>query len=482
VYVWGPQCQTGLVVTNYIANGASRGSVGGFEVRYTDDSWGADAGKNLVTRSTTQTFSVPRNYRGKVCFVKAFDTRNKVPVSEDFTAGSWTKDGSTASIAVGTNPNGDKSLISTLTPVSGNKRAYSFTSIVPSLLPVVAGAWVKGTNGDTAFLIIGNNVTQNFSTTMALNGKWQHFTVSGTFDPAGSVSADTVTSNLFCQIGLGASPVQITRVNVELNTLTETVYCKTNGSAYGAVSQFASGIKVGFPLIPATPSATIDVSNPLHPIVNVGLPVVMADVWGVEIRASNNSTVLYHKDLTDSGYLAAVIADNSIIKTRSLSYFVYTYNLLGEYSTAYNATLTIPTPTASAAAVDDAQKLLYWTETNPALGYLVDVDATDGTFTHIITTPQTSSQTLLLSDPLFFNQRWFRITPFDALGNGTATTLSHVYTPTGVVEFNGNEVAVIPAPATPTTDPVVPTPLNDYPRHVIDNGWGNYKNNRLRYY
>jgi hypothetical protein len=246
VYVWGPQCQTGLTVTDYNSNGASRGAVGGFEVRYTDDSWGADAGKNLVTRSTTQTFSVPRNYRGKVCFVKAFDTRNKIPVSEDLTTASWTKDGSTASIAVGTNPDGDKSLISTLTPVSGNKRAYTFTGIVPSLLPVVAGAWVKGTAGDTAFLIIGNNVTQNFSTTMALNGKWQHFTVSGTFDPAGSSSSDTVTSNLFCQISLGASPVQITRVNVELNTLTETVYCKTNGSAYGAVSQFASGLKVGF--------------------------------------------------------------------------------------------------------------------------------------------------------------------------------------------------------------------------------------------
>jgi hypothetical protein len=478
VYVWGPQCQAGLAVTDYIPNGAGRDSVGGFEVRYTDESWGCDAAKNLVTRTVSQSFTVPRNSRGKVCFVKAYDTRNKIPYSEDLTQSGWTKDGSTAANSTLRNPDGEYAQITTLTPVSGNKRAYCFASpwITPALLQVAASAWVKGTLGDTCNLVIGNNVTQNFSTTVTLNGKWQRVPVSGTFDAAGSIG-NTLTSQsgLFVQITLGASPVKVTRVNVEVNTLTETIYCKTNGSAYGALSRFAAGLKVGFPLIPATPTATVDVTNPLYPIVTVGLPAIMTDVWGVEVRLSNDVTVVLHKDLTDASFVPSFVWDNSTTKARAMSWKVYTYNLLGEYSAVYNLNVTIPTPAASAVNVDDNTKLLYWTETNPATGYQVDMDATDSTMTHVVNSWTTATPAITLSDPNFFNQRWFRITPYDVLGNGTASSvLSHSYTPTGVVEFNGNEVAVIPAPTTPTTDPVVPRPLSDFPRQVIDRGWNNH--------
>jgi Right handed beta helix region len=47
---------------------------GGFEVRYTDSGWSqTNDGKNLVVRSATRTFDVPRTNRGKICFIKAYD-------------------------------------------------------------------------------------------------------------------------------------------------------------------------------------------------------------------------------------------------------------------------------------------------------------------------------------------------------------------------------------------------------------------------
>jgi hypothetical protein len=125
----------------------------------------------------------------------------------------------------------------------------------------------------------------------------------------------------------------------------------------------------------------------------------MADVWGIEIRASNNSTVLYHKDLTDSGYLAAVIADNSVAKSRSLSYFVYTYNLLGEYSTAFNVTASLPAPSASSVTTDEATMRVKWnmTFTLPIVQTLFEI-ATDSGYTNIIYSDNGSgvSGTLLL--------------------------------------------------------------------------------------
>lgn len=49
-------------------------SGGGFEVRYSDDSWSTtNPGKNLVLRTGSQTFSVLRCTRNKVLFVKAYD-------------------------------------------------------------------------------------------------------------------------------------------------------------------------------------------------------------------------------------------------------------------------------------------------------------------------------------------------------------------------------------------------------------------------
>ncbi|HWV46676.1 MAG TPA: hypothetical protein VN039_11760, partial [Nitrospira sp.] len=68
---------------------------GGYEVRYSDNGWGADDGHNLVIRTTNQTFAIPRNARGKVCYIRAHDSRNALLYSEDFTQSAWIKGGGT---------------------------------------------------------------------------------------------------------------------------------------------------------------------------------------------------------------------------------------------------------------------------------------------------------------------------------------------------------------------------------------------------
>jgi hypothetical protein len=58
---------------------------GGFEVRYTNDSWGCDDAKNLVMRTSGRAFQVPRTLRGQAVWIKAQDGRNHCMWSEDLT-------------------------------------------------------------------------------------------------------------------------------------------------------------------------------------------------------------------------------------------------------------------------------------------------------------------------------------------------------------------------------------------------------------
>jgi len=273
----------------------------------------------------------------------------------------------------------------------------------------------------------------------------------------------------------------MTRASLELNTLSETVYCKTNSTPYGVLSRFSAGLSMQLPLIPPPPAnVVIDASTITAPVLTVVMPANETDVWGYEIRASDNVTVLQHITLGDAGYALTFTAPQPA--SRSLSYFIYTFNLFGEYSaTAFHATATIPTPSVSGVAVTDAIKSLVWTPSNTS-GVKVEIDNTSNTFTHIVFTDANNTGTAeVLSDPDFFAQRWFRVTPFDDLGSGTPVIVSHIYTPAGVVQFNASEVASIPPPSTPTTDPTVPTPLSDYPQQVINASWANRRTNMGRY-
>lgn len=327
VHVWGAQLEVGTAATVYNSNGSTLALNGGFEIRYTNESWGADDAKNLVARTSSPLFSVLRNQRGKTFFVKTYDVRNKVLFSEDLTNAAWTKDGSSVTIGTAINPDGRKSQINVLTLTAGNKRAWQLTGINPASAQVCASVSLKGTAGQTAQLVIGNNVGQTFTTLVTFTGLWQRVSLAATFNSS--------AGNLFFQIGSTtgtATSFSVTRASAEIATLVETVYCQTMSTAYGVVSRFPAALRVNYPLVPPPPTGVIDGTDYRFPIIRVTLPALLQDVWGLEIRAGDNLTVFYHKDLTDATF-STTFTGNNVGGTLNLSYYIYTYNLLGEYST-----------------------------------------------------------------------------------------------------------------------------------------------------
>jgi hypothetical protein len=452
---------------------------GGFEIRYTDDQWGADDGKNLILRTSGTSFAVPRTQRGKICFIKAYDARNKLKFSEDLTNAAWIK-GTSSSItrASGTNPDGDISVIDTITYSDNtvNANVRQDTGLAAANMVAVATTSVKGTAGQQVqFQLRSNSGSDILATTVVtFTGVWQRVSVSGTY-PSGALGNATLyfrasTANSFA----------VTRSSWELNTTFETAYVKTLSTIFGAYSRYAAGMRVAFPLVPPViASATFDYTDVLHPVMTINLPTVQQDIWGVEIRASDQTTVLKKTDLIDAAYVPTWTYDNSSIKTRSLDFYVYTYNLLGEYSTGTHVTTTIPTPTMTGLSMNDSTKYLSWTATSAA-AYFVEVDKVSNAFANTSFQGFVTATAALCSDSEFFPQRWFRVTAYDPIGSGTNSVISHVYTPTSVVTFGSGEVQSIASPASPTTDPTVPSPYAGYASDYVEASWKDYSINSGR--
>jgi hypothetical protein len=201
-----------------------------FEVRYTDDGWGAEDGKNLVTRTTNRTFAVPRNLRGRVFFIRQAKTTNLITYSEDLSQGIYT--GASAALSTKQNPDGDLSTIGTVVLGSGSSlnvsggsgTCFSFSINGPS------GKRMSATFGGT---------TVNFVCT----GFWQRVTVTGS-GSTGSVTA------------IDACTVDLTRFSIESGPTVETAYVKTNGTAYGPPSRYSAAVHVSFP-VPAVSASDI---------------------------------------------------------------------------------------------------------------------------------------------------------------------------------------------------------------------------------
>lgn len=443
---------------------------GGFEIRYTDDSWGADAARNLVTRVAIQTFAVPRNARGKICFVKAYDARNRTLYSEDLTQASWTKTNATVTNSMMANPDGAKALISSVAITVAGGSIFHQTATAAASQQVINSISVKGTTGKQLNLVLADGAGTVLATTaITLTNRWVRYSVTGLF---GSGAVGNIRLYVNSVAGSGTHTFQASWASVEVGTGAETQYFKTNGTEFGAMSRYATGLRVNFPLVPPAPTASVTFADPANPVIAITLPASLQDVWGVEIRASNNTTVLYHQDLTASGYTPSfTVAGNS---TRSLSYFVYTYNLLGEYCAApLNLTATIPTPAASALSVDETTGKMIWTGANAPL-YKVEV-ATDAGYSSILINKTVPDQFFHLDDENVLRQRYLRVTPQDAIGFGTAVTASHAHTPAGVVDSiggaavnNTDNAYTVPYPPTPTTNITPPSPFSSWGNHIID--------------
>jgi hypothetical protein len=469
-------------------------SGGGFEVRYSDEGWGADDGKNLVSRSSSQVFTAARNVRNRAIYVRAYDARNKLPYSEDFTQSAWATYFTGPTVTKSTKLDPDGNLATICTAVLGASAASRLTAnttlSADTPQTVVYSISVKGTAGDQVTQAIRTATANNVSQIVVLTGKWQRIVLTATMPAFGT--GNFIAAYLFTN-SVTPVTVDVGRASVELGSV-ETMYCKTNATAYGALSRYTSIVRVSFPLVPPAPTATLDTValalNPLVSKINIVLPGVTQDVWGVEIRASDNTTVLYHKDLIDPQY---VFQFSTVNASRSMSYFVYTYNLLGEFSSSYNLVNTITTPAINTPTVDDPTKAINWTvSAGSPTGYKVEIDATSNAFGALIVNTTTTDKFYQLLDQDFFSQRWIRITPFDAIGNGTAVTVNstsgHVYTASsGVVDQAGtafnttNNVQSILVPSAPTADPTYGSQFDPYAGDLRDESWNVYqrKMNRL---
>jgi hypothetical protein len=197
-----------------------------FEVRYTDDGWGVDAGKNLIARTTTQFFNVPRSLRGRVFFVRQANKGNRIKWSEDLSQSNYS--GGTVTNSSKQNPDGDLSTISTVVIASGG----TFTGTAAESGTGVFSFSVKGPAGKQMTAIFGSG-SKSFTAT----GSWQRVSVAG-FGSTVQVRNDS-----------GASlTVDLTRFSVELGTSYETRYCKTTNLLYGPTSRYSTVVHVSFPV------------------------------------------------------------------------------------------------------------------------------------------------------------------------------------------------------------------------------------------
>lgn len=462
----------------YSTNGILPPTGGGFEIRYSDSGWGCEDGKNLAGRTSSTTFSLPRNARSEIIYIKAYDARNLLTYSEDLT--QWTATNATVANALDYNPDGDKSSISTVNASASASVVRATGNNCTAADVYTLSWWLKGTKGNTVSVVLGNlNTADNTSQAVTFTGKWQRVVVSHTL-------AATTTDKVSVKVTSGAQSFQATRGMVELGS-TPTVYCKTLSTPYGSLSRFASGIHVAWALPPAQPTAVIVASDPTKPLVNITLPNNLENVWGVEIRDSDNSTVLYNSKITSAGDTLSYTYANTSNK-RALSFYVYTYNMLSppDYSSAYNATLSLTGGTISGLAVNDANQNLTWTlteatgMTGSTSNTTVEI-ASDAGFTSNYTKVSIQAQTLALSPQDFFSTRYFRVTPYDGLGAGTGETISHSYTPSAVTSLTVSQVVSVAPPATPTTPPTVPAAFVTVAADYQSTSFTNFAQNKERY-
>jgi hypothetical protein len=187
------------------------------------------------------------------------------------------------------------------------------------------------------------------------------------------------------------------------------------------------------------------------------------------------------------------IGCDAFLVSRTLDFYVYAWNLLGEYSPAYHVHDVIPTPIIFNLSVDETAGKLVWTITPSGVGgseivyasfsfssaskFKVEV-ATDAGYTNIILTKLVSDRFLVLDDENMLRQRYFRVTPGDAIGWGAAVTASHVHTPASVVDSIGGG-AVNNADNTYSL-PAIPTPTTDITPDSAFSNWGDDIKNRAR--
>lgn len=441
----------------------------GIEVRSSDSGWGSTNGGNLIGRFSTQTFTVPRNSHNKAVFAKMYDTRNQWAYSEDLTQIPTSQSGAPLATVQAVNPEGALSKLTKFTPNGTFPYVDFVTTKTAANQTGCISMSVKGAPG-TRFTLgayARNSGLAVQQTTIVCNGSWIRVSLPFSWGTG-------VTVPIYYRISATAQ-VQLCRASVEYGTQNETVFCQTNGTPYGALSRHASAVRVNYPLVPPPPTATLTFGSDLSPVVELMLPQVAMDVWGFEVRAGDNATVLEHQDVSEAGVAPSLAMPQSA--TRDVRYYVYTYNLLGEYSAPNILEFVLPTPTITSLEIHDASKLLFWNSANCS-SFQLKIDTVSNAFNNLSVNQTLTDNFFQLSDNDFFKQRWIQLTPLDELGSGSAVIAEHSYIPDPVVELNGNEVVVVlDTPDSSGNFPAVPINFQKYQSDYQNLARTNYKLN-----
>lgn len=120
-------------------------------------------------------------------------------------------------------------------------------------------------------------------------------------------------------------------------------------------SRFSKALRVVYPQIPSAPTGTVDGGNPIGPVIKLDFAGDIRNIAVVEVRASDNATVLFQRRVLSA---ADLIFQRQGLQS-SLTFYCYFANLMWEYSLAY-----IPT------IINSSQSPF---TTNPSGGLVVDI-------------------------------------------------------------------------------------------------------------
>ncbi len=214
-----------------------------FEVRYTDEGWGVDDGKNLLTRTTSRLFTVPRTRRGKVFFIRKAKSGNHILNSEDQSAANYSGATVTKSLRLG--PDGQYSMISSASMIAAATLIGTISGMSGSQF--CGSISIKAPLNKAITISLGGTTKSIVGT-----GYWQRISV------ARSGSAPTflsVTNSSGTTIA-----IETTKWSVEQGTSAETAYAKTTTVKYGPVSRYSSAVNIAFPSTVVS-GATIDIDS-----------------------------------------------------------------------------------------------------------------------------------------------------------------------------------------------------------------------------
>lgn len=534
---------------------AGRNPTAAYDVRKTDEAWGSASTLNRMFATTSRIFGVPRSSRDVCAYLRdasslTRDTptfRQKVQVNQPsgnqakwtYTLGTvqagsllvyaWRPHGGTVAGITDTQGNtwvqlyasfwyalnckaGATTVTVAFTGNSDQQGTVAEYSGVANIAPDVSADLASGT-GMTA---TSTARVPTVDGDLILGWGFNATTNSPVYMAGGSFTLETGSNiNAFLEDWVQPSAGSISAslsITTSVNWSIGIVAFKASVSASGNLSRYSSLVRVAYPLVPNRPLAQFDYSD----LMNIKLkidPAILTDVnaFGFEVRAKDNVTVvkrygyliLTDADLTvnltdvvrlsskDAAATGSFGADAFLV-TRHLDFYIYAWNLLGEYSGATHLLEDIPGPIAYNLAVDETAGKLTWSLTPSGTGgseimfveltsptasrFKVEV-ATDSGYTNVILTKIVTDKFIALDDENVLRPRWFRVTPGDAYGWGTALTLAHSHTPAAPVTNAG---AAVNNTDNTYSIPAIPTPTTDITPDSSFSSWGDELKDRAR--